>query len=194
MGGIKNAPWVLLAVALVGLGIAGRLLPHAPNFTPAASIALFAGCVFPSRKAAVGVMLAIMLAADFMVGFYEPQIMAAVYGMLLLPLAFRAWLNRQGGEVRFGRVAVAAVASSLAFFLMTNLAVWQVWYEPTWAGLVDCYVNALPFLKYTLAGDLAWSFGLFGTYAMAMAAWRATAPALTPVPVKVEVDRSIRRG
>ena len=34
---------VILAV-LIALGVAGRLLPHPPNFTPMAAIALFAGC------------------------------------------------------------------------------------------------------------------------------------------------------
>lgn len=192
MGGIKNAAWVLLALALVALGVAGRYLDHAPNFTPAASIALFAGFAFPSRKAAVAVMLAIMLVSDFFLGFYEPLIMAAVYGMLLLPLAFRGWLRREGSDqARFARVAVAAVVSSLAFFAVTNLAVWREWYEASWAGLASCYINALPFLKYTMAGDLAWSFGLFGAYAAAMLALRSSAAAaLTPIPVPVRVDRS----
>jgi hypothetical protein len=191
MGGIKNAAWVLLALALVALGVAGRYLDHAPNFTPAASIALFAGFAFPSRKAAVAVMLAIMLVSDSLLGFYEPLVMAAVYGTLLLPLAFRGWLRREGSDqARFGRVTVAAVASSLAFFAVTNLAVWREWYEASWSGLATCYINALPFLKYTMAGDLAWSFGLFGAYAAAMMAWRTpSVAALTPVPVRVERSR-----
>ena len=36
---------VILAV-LIALGVAGRLLPHPPNFTPMAAIALFAGFIF----------------------------------------------------------------------------------------------------------------------------------------------------
>ena len=30
------------------------------------------------------------------------------------------------------------------------------------AGLVACFVAALPFLQYSIAGDLAWSVVLFG--------------------------------
>ena len=39
---------VILAV-LIALGVAGRLLPHPPNFTPMAAIALFAGFIFIKR-------------------------------------------------------------------------------------------------------------------------------------------------
>ncbi len=30
------------------------------------------------------------------------------------------------------------------------------------AGLIQCYIAALPFLQYTMAGDLFWSAVLFG--------------------------------
>jgi hypothetical protein len=38
-----------LAFGLVGLDIIARLAPHAPNFTPVAASALFAGAVLRSR-------------------------------------------------------------------------------------------------------------------------------------------------
>ena len=43
---------VILAV-LIALGVAGRLLPHPPNFTPMAAIALFAGFIFVKRYMAI---------------------------------------------------------------------------------------------------------------------------------------------
>lgn len=36
---------VALAMGLVGLDVVARLAPHAPNFTPVAASALFAGTV-----------------------------------------------------------------------------------------------------------------------------------------------------
>jgi hypothetical protein len=35
-------------------------------------------------------------------------------------------------------------------------------YSLDMAGLVQCYTLALPFLKYTMAGDLFWAAVLFG--------------------------------
>jgi len=35
------------------------------------------------------------------------------------------------------------------------------------AGLVRCYVAALPFLQNTVLGDVAWSAGLFGAWWLA---------------------------
>jgi hypothetical protein len=35
-------------------------------------------------------------------------------------------------------------------------------YSLDMAGLTQCYVAALPFLKYTVAGDLFWAAVLFG--------------------------------
>ena len=51
---------VILAV-LIALGVAGRLLPHPPNFTPMAAIALFAGFIFIKRYMAVVAVVSTML-------------------------------------------------------------------------------------------------------------------------------------
>jgi hypothetical protein len=39
-------------------------------------------------------------------------------------------------------------------------------YEHSWQGLVHCYARALPFFRYTLAGDLVFSASLFGGFAL----------------------------
>ena len=148
---------------LVGLCVAGRLLPHPPNFTPMAATALFAGFLFRRRAAALAAVVTAMVASDLFTGFYQPGVMATVYLALLFPLSCRGVLRSQPTAVRVG---VCAAASSVVFFLATNLAVWWFsgMYPATPAGLAGCYTAALPFFKYTLAGDLLWSAVLFGTY------------------------------
>ena len=61
-------------------------------------------------------------------------------------------------------VAPAVLSCSLLFFATTNFAVWAFsgMYSLDMAGLIACYVAALPFLKYTVACDLLWTAGLFG--------------------------------
>ena len=38
--------YLIILAILILLGIVGRLLPHPPNFTPIAAIALFSGFIF----------------------------------------------------------------------------------------------------------------------------------------------------
>jgi len=64
------------------------------------------------------------------------------------------------------RVGVAAVASSVTFFLVSNFGTWALsgMYPHTSAGLAACYVAAIPFFQNTLAGDLFYATMLFGGF------------------------------
>ena len=159
---------VILAV-LIALGVAGRLLPHPPNFTPMAAIALFAGFIFIKRYMAVVAVISTMLLCDYFafgslsVSWFGSKSMFVVYIALLFPIVFKNFLQRKLGVLRiFG----AALASSCVFFLATNFAVWAFspMYEKTLEGLVLCYTMAIPFFQNTIAGDLIWSGVIFGTY------------------------------
>ena len=159
---------VILAV-LIALGVAGRLLPHPPNFTPMAAIALFAGFIFIKRYMAVVDVISTMLLCDYFafgslsVSWFGSKSMFVVYIALLFPIVFKNFLQKKLGVLRiFG----AALASSSVFFLATNFAVWAFspMYEKTLEGLVLCYTMAIPFFQNTVAGDLIWSGAIFGTY------------------------------
>ena len=156
-----------LGVALFGLIVAGRLLSHAPNSTPAAAVALFAGFLLARRAAAVGIVVAAMIVTDLFIGLHHVGMMVTVYAALTLPVLLRGVLRSKLSVIRVG---LCAVSGSLVFFLTTNLAHWffMDMYDHTAAGLMACYASALPFLRYTMAGDLAWSGLLFGTYAIVL--------------------------
>lgn len=164
----EHLPYVAVFAALVALCVVARLAPHAPNFTPLAAAALFAGFYFRRWWAAAAVPLTALLIGDSLIGGYAPGVMITVYAAMLVPLAWRRWLR---GRLSPARVGAAALASSAVFFLSTNFAHWAFtrMFEPTLAGLAQCYAAALPFLKYTVAGDLVWSGVIFGIYAAATA-------------------------
>lgn len=159
---------VILAV-LIALGVAGRLLPHPPNFTPMAAIALFAGFIFVKRYMSIVAVVAAMLLTDyFAFGYLSPdwfasKSMVVVYLALLFPIVFRGFLQKKMGVMR---IAGAALASSTVFFVATNFSVWAFspMYEKTFAGLVLCYTTAIPFFQNTIAGDMMWSGIVFGSY------------------------------
>ena len=157
--------WTELALVacLIGVDVIARLLPHAPDFTPIAATALFAGAVLRIRALALLVPLAAMLAGDAVLGFYDWRVMSVVYVAFALP-AIAGWLMRRWrAPLAF---VPAIVASSLIFFVATNFAVWAFGglYPHNLEGLAECYIAALPFLRNRIAGDLFWATLLFGGY------------------------------
>ena len=62
------------------VSIAARLLPHPPNFTPIAALALFSG-VYAVRvsKWFLLLPLAAMFLSDLMIGYYNWGVMVSVY-------------------------------------------------------------------------------------------------------------------
>lgn len=166
---MKRSEWPQMAglvAVLVGIALAGRLLPHPPNFTPVAGTALFAGYLFARRSVPLLMTLAIMGLSDIFIGVYEPGVMFTVYSAMLVPVAAGRIARRGSMPLR---VATGCITSSMAFFLSTNMAVWRFsgFYEASAAGLWQCFLNALPFLRYTMAGDIVWTSILFGTYGVA---------------------------
>ena len=159
----------LLAVTgLVALIAVSRLLPHPPNFTPVLSAALFCGGLLPPGRALL-VPLGAMFASDLVLGLHAG--MGSVYlAMALCVLLGRLLPPQKGLSPALG----GALAASVLFFVVTNFAVWLSGdlYPPTAAGLLACYVAALPFFHHTLLSTLLCAAVFFGIGR----AWPATAP------------------
>lgn len=160
---------------LVASGVALRFgFEHIPNFAPVAAIALFAGYYFRHRVLAIAAPLAVMLITDWQIGGYHPLMMAAVYVGLALPVFFGSPLRKalpmdggRGALTSFTALFGFAAAASMAFFLFTNAATWWVsgMYPHTASGLADCYTMALPFFRFTFAGDAMFAVVFFGALA-----------------------------
>ena len=58
--------------------------------------------------------------------------------------------------------------SSTIFYLTTNFAVWAMGttYAKSAAGLVACYIAAIPYFGNTLASDALYAAIFFGTFAV----------------------------
>lgn len=155
---------VIALLAAIFTAAAMRLLPHPPNFSPIAAMALFSGAYLPKRGMAFIAPLAALLVSDAILGFHA--LMPIVYGSVALVVCL-GWLLASNRTAV--RIAVAAVAGSLMFYLITNFGVWAVgdMYPKTLAGLAACYVAALPFFQNSLAGDLFFTGLLFGGFALA---------------------------
>lgn len=152
----------LLSLMLVTIGVAGRFLPHLWNATPIVAIALFAG-VYMGVRYAIILPLAVMLITDFFIGFYQFEVMLAVYASFAL-IGLIGYLIK---KVKSAPVVVlSSMVSSILFYLVTNLAVWQFspLYQKTFAGLLASYTAAIPFFRHMFFGDLIYTVALFGAY------------------------------
>lgn len=156
----------MLAILLIVLGVAMRLLPHVANFTPIAAIALFGG-VYLKRNHALFLPLLALVISDIALGFDSIQSRLTVYGSFLLigliGLAIRKRKN-------VATVITGSIGGSVLFYLITNFA---YFYTPTMyphnlSGVLSSYYNALPFFRNTLLGDLFYTGLLFGLYELAV--------------------------
>ncbi|GIW98711.1 MAG: hypothetical protein KatS3mg111_2044 [Pirellulaceae bacterium] len=167
-------------LAFFAIAVALRLVPHEYNLTAIGALGLFAGYYW-SATAGLLFSMAAMAVSDMVghwlqipsMGVYDIRIMLPVYlamgasGLIGRALAMPGrkrrlplWLVVPGG----------AAAASLAFFLISNFAVWigpYSTYPRNVAGLVECYVAAIPFIKNTILGNFLFSAIFFGSYAAA---------------------------
>jgi hypothetical protein len=153
---------IIFIISIVLLAAASRLVKHQFNFTPVAAMAIFAGAYLKNWKG-LFIPLFAMVVSDYFIGFYDWQVMGSVYvGIAIAYLMGYLISNKK----KWYTVLGAGLASSIAFFIVTNFAVWAFfsWYPHTVAGLVNCFTLALPFFRNTLMGDLVYTGAFFGVY------------------------------
>ena len=155
---------------LIALGVVARLIPHPWNFTPVGALGLFAGANYHPRVAWL-VPLGALLVADLITGLYYPTIMVFVYlAFLTGPLIGRVIIGRRRSVRRIGG---AVVVSSTVFFVLSNFGVWMSGLYPlSLSGLVECYIQAIPYYGATLVGDGLYAAILFGGHEVVLSALR----------------------
>ncbi len=174
----------IIWLVLVGIGICGRLWQPAYNVTPLAAIALAAGAVMPWRLAAAAVPLASVILSNLALSPYDSPVMAVVvYAALAWPVLLGSLIRKQGWSSVIG----GSLASSLVFFVATNVAHWALTqqYPHSIEGLLTCFTAALPFYRWMPVGDLAWSLVVFGgLHAVARLMQQMAPTQLVPVVVR----------
>ena len=167
------SPRTGVLVALIAFAVAVRLVIHfmptlwAYNATPVEAVALFGGAYFSDRRLAFIVPLAAMFLADLIIGLH--WMIPVVYACIALSVALGFGLRHR---VTALRVAGFGIVGSLLFFVVVSFAEWMVGdTEFCRAGIVPCYVAALPFLKNALIGTLVWNAVLFGGFELMRRRW-----------------------
>lgn len=151
---------------LVMMGVSGRLLPHAWNFTPLIATTIFAG-VYLGKKYAFFLPIVTMFISDIFIGFYDPKIMFSVYFSFAIAgfIGYRFAKNK-----KINNLALSAFASSTIFFLITNAAVWFFgsMYSTGVSGLLQSYLAGIPFYRNMMLGDITYTIVLFSVYELSV--------------------------
>jgi hypothetical protein len=179
-------PRFIFVSAMIAAAAALRVLPYALarwgrvdvtdlssaawNMQPVTALCLFAGAYVAHAGARYAMPLAVIVLSNILIGLvmrdpafytFHSSIIAQFAGFLAVA-AVGAWLRKGSRTVR--RVAGTAVAAELLFFVVSNCGYWALtgWYPYTWAGFVECFDKATPFLYRSLLGTALFTPVLFG--------------------------------
>ncbi len=138
-----------------------RLLPHWPNVSPVAAMALFGGAYFADKRMAFIVPFLALFLSDLFLGLHNSMVFVYTGFALTVAVGF-ALKNR----ITITNTLFAAVAASVVFFLLTNLGSWLMSgiYAKSASGLMQAYVAGIPFFQNSLLGNLAYAVIIFGGY------------------------------
>lgn len=161
MNTVPKAVCVVVGIVVIVLS---RIIPHPPNATATGAIALFTARYAGSKYAIATIVIA-MLLSDIVLGFYQPALMALVYGSFIFITALGLLIPMRHGVII--PTALSVIGSGI-FFIITNLGVWAFsgMYPLTLAGLSTAYTLALPFYGYMLLGDMLYTGLIFGSATM----------------------------
>jgi hypothetical protein len=164
-----KSPRFLAAVLLIFASAALRLMPHAPNVTPIAAMALFGGATLQRKEWGLLLPLFALFLSDCLIGFHDQ--MLAVYSATALTAVSGFWLRSpvdSPSKNRWLKIIPASLFASLAFYFITNSSVWLTtsMYAKTSAGYIECLVAGIPFLGNSLCGDLFFAGAFFGVWAL----------------------------
>jgi hypothetical protein len=168
----------ILITGILRVMTAGKLLSPLANFTPIGAMALFGGTYFSdSRKSFLFPLLCLFLSDIVMMQLFYPTLTSGLlysgwfwtYGAFALMVL----IGKMVRKVSIGSVIGAAIGAALTHWLISDFGVWLgggddistgLPLTKNWHGFVQCYVQAIPYLKNMLVGNLIYCAVLFGGF------------------------------
>ena len=185
----RRFQWPLF-LGLIALAAATRLLPHPPNLTALGAVALFAGVYVSRWQLALLVPLIAVLIGDLIlpmtpIGDGRWTFPASQYVLFGLTVLFGFAIRTRPTA---GRVVVSMLAATVMYYFASNFFVWYAGdgvpqYPKTAAGLVECYIAALPFARNMLVGNFFYAALLFVGWRLA--AQRLNSPQLSAAKARL---------
>jgi hypothetical protein len=167
---------------LLAFGVVGRWAQPDWNFTPLAAVTAMGAYYFRGWLPAILLPASMLAISDLLLLPHDNWVVpVSVHLMAIVPLALGRAARRAEGWRCALCWGLCGVLPATAFFIVTNFAVWasKSMYAATAAGLLDCYVRALPFYRTMLTGDICYVGLMAGCLAAAHIIDRGTV--LAPV-------------
>jgi len=151
----------IFPISLILILAFARLIPHPPNFTPIIAVAIMSSYFFKNINLSLLILLIAMLISDLFIGFYENVIFVYV-SLLLITFVFHKISNK----INFKNLFICGFAGSLIFFVVSNFGVWalgspgvyDIAYEKSLSGLIECYILAIPFFGNTFLSTIIFAY------------------------------------
>ncbi len=152
----NNLKIIFNILILTLIGILTRTIFHiAPNVEFITAIGLFAGYSLKSKSKIIPTLL-VLIITDFFIK--NSIIFVFTWSAFLMTPFLSKYLNLDKSHltIKFLKLESMAIFSTMVFFLWTNFGVVVTtnMYEKNIYGLIESYVNALPFLQNQIVGNL----------------------------------------
>ena len=160
---------IAVAIILIALAVISRLIPHLWNFTSVGAVILFSTFYFKNKQISYLIPLAIIMISDLCLLYLQNKPLAStgIYICFLLYIPLGSLIIK---EVKTKNIALAGISGATLFFITSNFLVWipGTMYPLSLSGLITCYTAAIPFFLNHIAGNLFWSFMIFGIYQLSV--------------------------
>ncbi len=184
-----NIRFIVLVVLTIAIGLWRVLTASVESsewstFSPLGALAMFGGAYFTKRSSSYLFPILILLLSDLI-------LMNTIYAEYKSGFLYNSWYWTYGsfalmvwvGEKMKNRISVKNVAmgcltSGVIHFLVSNFGVWLngcvsvasgLIYPHTFSGMMGCYIQAIPYFKTFLIGNVVYSLFLFGGFELAQA-------------------------
>ena len=126
-----------------------RFVPHPPNFTTLLTLSFYVPVLFGLRY--LPMLIFSFIITDFFIGFHSVTLFT--WGSII----FIGLLSKTFIKNTLSRI-FGSLCGVVIFYFVTNFGVWLIGYPNTLEGFIACYIAAIPFFGWTVAGDLFYSY------------------------------------
>jgi hypothetical protein len=165
-------------ILLIVIASLYRIMPGRPyGFAPQIAMAIFGGAIIKDKKFAFLLPLLAMFVSDCLYQILYMNGVGSIYGFYdgqVLNYILFAGLTIFGFFIKnlnVKKIALASIAAPTAYFLASNFFVWAsssplagLSRPKTFAGLMMCYGDGLPFYPWSVASTFVFCAILFGSY------------------------------
>lgn len=163
---------LFLTIGLVLLAVVSRIVgaeTEAYNFAPVVAIGLVSGMLIKDAKTAILIALLGQFIADLYFQLYPTPTNIGFYGISQVfvygALIIAALIGRAMNKINALTIIGGTLLSSLVFFIVSNLGHFAQGFNGySLSGLTKTYIDAIPFFKSSLQGDMMGSLVLFSVY------------------------------